>query len=81
MAKRPTAPRMADLVRGALADAGLTQERIAAVLSLSQVAVSRRVRGSVDWRAEELATLDRDLGVDVARFFPHSASHTTGDAA
>jgi transcriptional regulator with XRE-family HTH domain len=43
----------------------ISQETIAAALGIRQEAVSRRVRGKMEWRASELPPLAAVLGVPV----------------
>lgn len=49
-----------------MAEKGMSQEAVGIALGIAQEAVSRRVRGKVEWRASELLALAPVLGVPVA---------------
>lgn len=61
-------------VRGVAAEQGATQAYIAAHLSLSEMAVSRRMSGSTPFSPEELLKVGRLFGVPVGAFFGESIS-------
>lgn len=65
---------MAQRVRDLMEERRLTQEEIAAALGISQEAISRRVRGKVEWRGSELVIVADLLSVDVADLFPEQTS-------
>lgn len=48
-----------------MAERGLSQETVGAALGMTQEAVSRRVRGKVEWRASELIKLAPVIGISV----------------
>lgn len=58
-----------------------SQSDIAALLGLSQAAVSRRLSGDVDFTSSELAALAKHLEVPVSAFFDAPALAEGGDAA
>ncbi len=60
---------VADRVRGIAAQNRTTQQQIAAVLNLSEMAVSRRVNGVTPFTPEELILLSRHFGVPAGYFF------------
>ena len=62
-------PSVAASVRAELRAADLTQERIGEALGLDQTSVSRRMKGKIPWRADELAQLSRVFGIPVERFY------------
>ena len=51
-----------------------SQADIAALLGLSQTAVSRRLKGNVDFSASELETLSREFNIPVGVFFGEVAA-------
>lgn len=61
-------------VRAEMARRSKSQADIAALLGLSQTAVSRRLKGNVDFSATELETLSREFGVPVGTFFGEVAA-------
>lgn len=60
-------------VRAEMARSATSQQDVAALLDLSQPAVSRRLSGEVDFSATELAKLAAHLSVPVAAFFGEAA--------
>lgn len=56
-------------IRVALAERDLPRGHLAAVLGLTHAAVSRRLRGDVPFRVDELARISEDLGIPMSRFF------------
>lgn len=66
-------------VRAEVARRGLSQSEIAAILGISQAAVSRRLSGKVDFAASQLSTLAEQLDVPVSAFFVSPALAETGD--
>jgi transcriptional regulator with XRE-family HTH domain len=57
------APPLVDRIASAVADAGLTQYRLAEILGCNQSGVSNRIRGKTAWRVNELDILARTLDV------------------
>ncbi|MGN6245160.1 MAG: helix-turn-helix domain-containing protein [Motilibacteraceae bacterium] len=53
-------------VRAEMARRGLSQTDVAAILGVSQVSVSARLRGKVAWRIDDLTALARHFGMPVA---------------
>ena len=68
-------------VRAEVARRGLSQSALAAALNLTQSAVSRRLSGTVEFTASELAALAEHLQVPVSVFFDTPALAEGGDAA
>lgn len=60
---------VADNVRAELARYNVTQTAIAEALSLTRSAISRRLRGETQFRADELQRIADHLGLDVASFY------------
>lgn len=56
-------------VRAQLARHMISQRTIATVLGLTKTAMSRRMRGETEFRANELQAIATHLGVDVASFY------------
>lgn len=52
-------------VRALMARRGVSQMRLAAVLNLSQTAVSKRLRGVTPWDVNEMGTLAEAFGVPI----------------
>lgn len=72
---------LAASVRAELRAAERTQEQIGAVLGVGQAAVSQRMRGKRQWRAEELLKLSEAFGIPLDRLYrsertPETASST-----
>lgn len=57
-----------------MAGAGVTQAQLGAHLGLSQMAVSRRCSGRVEWSAAEVLAIADVLHVDVADLLPTQRS-------
>lgn len=64
------AQSVAGNVRAEMARARVPQVRIAAALGLTQQAVSRRLRGEVEFTVSELATVAAELSVPVSALIP-----------
>jgi len=64
------AERVGATVRAELRRRKVTQAQLAKVLGLSQMAVSRRLTGSVAFDVNELAATAGYLGVDLASLLP-----------
>jgi len=62
-----TGQAIAAAVRAEMARQDRKQHELAAVLDISQQAVSRRWRGEMPWRADEIVETARWLGIPVAR--------------
>lgn len=60
---------LAASVRAELLAAERTQEQIGAVLGIGQAAVSKRMRGERQWRAEELVKLSDAFGIPLDRLY------------
>lgn len=65
----PKANGVAANVRAQLARQMVSQTTIGNILGLSKTAVSRRMRGDMEFRADELQSIATHLGVDVASFY------------
>ena len=65
---------VASRVRGIAAQTRTTQQQIASVLNLSEMAVSRRVNGVTPFTPEELILIGRHFGVPVGYFFAEVAA-------
>ena len=74
------AERVAGDVRAAMRRRHVTQAALAAALSLSQAAVSRRLSGSVDFTVTELHIAATLLDVDVAELIGADRPLTTAAA-
>lgn len=61
-------------VRGAAAEKRLTQANLAAALSMSEMAISRRMSGSTPFAPEELIRAAQFLGRSVGSFFGEAAA-------
>jgi transcriptional regulator with XRE-family HTH domain len=61
------APPLVDRIASAVADAGLTQYRLAEILGCNQSGVSNRIRGKTAWRVNELDILARTLDVPLSQ--------------
>jgi transcriptional regulator with XRE-family HTH domain len=61
-------------VRAELARHQVTQAAIGKVLELTHTAVSRRLRGVTEFRADELLRIAEHLGVDVSTFYTTEAA-------
>lgn len=61
-------------IRSELAARGIPQGALAAVLGLSEQAVSRRMNGTTDWGVSELVAVAGFLGVDAATLLPRVAA-------
>ena len=53
-------------VRAEMARRKMNQTDVAAILGLSQVSVSARLRGTTEWRVSELRALAQHFGVSVS---------------
>ena len=71
--------QVANKVRGAAAEKRIRQADIAVELSMSEMAVSRRMKGDTPFSPEELSRIAALLDVPVATFFGEHA--TRGVAA
>ena len=60
---------VAGRVRGIAAERRVSQSRLAEVLNVSTMGVSRRINGNTPLTAEELIKLAKALGTPVAAFF------------
>lgn len=54
-----------------------SQREVAEAVGLSQVAVSRRLLGAVDFEISELIAVAEFLGVDVRQFLPAETTEAT----
>lgn len=61
-------------VKAEMARRSMSQMQVAALLGLSQTAVSRRLNGDVDFSASELSTLAREFSIPVGVFFGEVAA-------
>lgn len=61
-----TAEQVGANVRAEMARAGLSQAALAAILGLSQPAISKRLRGIQAFDVDEVARAAEALGIDVA---------------
>lgn len=66
-------------VRALMARRGVSQQRVAAVLDLSQTAVSKRLRGVTPWDVNEMGTLADAFGVRVHEVAKVHARDLEGD--
>ena len=65
---------MARRVRGLLAEHRVTGFELARRTGWSQAYVSRRIRGKVAWRADDLPVIAEALGIDAADLLPERAA-------
>lgn len=65
---------VAGKVRGAAAEKRITQAELATALSMSEMAMSRRMKGATPFAPEELSRLAAVIGVTVATFFGERAA-------
>jgi len=65
---------VADKVRGIAAEKRVRQADLAAALSVSRMAVTRRLNGTVPFTDHELITLAKTLDVPVGAFFGEVAA-------
>lgn len=72
MHQAPRSP-VADRVRSLMAERGVSQETVGVALGITQEAVSRRVRGVVEWRATELLKLAPVLEISVGEILDVAA--------
>jgi predicted transcriptional regulator len=68
-------------VRAELARGGVTQADVASWLGLNQAAISKRLRGVIDWRLGELQVIAEKLGVPIARLIEEPADEPTAASA
>lgn len=64
-----TAPTVGSLIRGAMVTHGIRQQDLAAALDISQVQVSQRLRGVVEWRLSELRIVADLTHIDITQLF------------
>jgi transcriptional regulator with XRE-family HTH domain len=67
-------------VRGVMAERGSNQARVADHLALSDMAVSRRMKGTTPFSPAELLKIARLFGVQVSVFFGESISDPAAHA-
>lgn len=72
-----TAEVVGAAVRAELARAGKSQTDLAAVLGVTQAAVSKRIRGVTPFDVNEIALVAQALGVDVSVLIADHARQTT----
>lgn len=65
-----TTERIANKVRGAAAESGFTQQRIADTIGISRASVVERINGRVPFTGSEIFALANAMGLPVERFFP-----------
>lgn len=65
---------VAGKVRGAAAEKRVTQAELAQALSMSEMAMSRRMKGETPFAPEELSRLADALSTPVATFFGERAA-------
>ena len=74
----PTTQRPSEIVaaevRAELARRKIPQSGLVSVLGMSEVSVSRRLRGETPFDINELVAVAEFLGVPVARFLPSEAA-------
>lgn len=75
-----TNEQIAAKVRGAAAEHRTSQADIAAVLSISRMAMSRRFNGSTPFTGEDISRVASYLGVTIGSLFGE-ASHSTESAS
>lgn len=68
-----TQRQIADNVRAELARRQLSQVALAQAIGLTDLAISRRLRGVVPFRADEMAAVAAFLGVSVAELYRDAA--------
>ncbi len=56
-------------VRGAIAEAGLTQQKVADALGISRYSYTLKLKGKNEFKASELVILTRITGKDISYFF------------
>lgn len=61
-------------VRAEMARRGLNQTDVAAILGVSQVQVSARLRGKVAWRVDDLRTLAAHFGLPTSALLGDDAA-------
>ena len=67
------AHRVADEVRAGMARKRVTQQALAAAISLSQAALSRRLRGEVAFDVNELTAVAAHLDIPLSDLLPSEA--------
>lgn len=74
----PTTQRVSEIVaaevRAELARRKIPQSGLVGILQMSEVSVSRRLRGETPFDVNELAAVAEFLGVPVAQFLPQAAA-------
>lgn len=65
-----TTAQIAAIVRGAVAEQGLTQKQVAGILRIDRHSVSERLRGRRPFTAAELLVLAHSMRVPVSRLYP-----------
>lgn len=68
-----TRQAIAAIVRGKVAELDVRQMDLAAAIGMDQQALSRRMRGKVDFTATELMLIAAYLKIDVADLMPATA--------
>lgn len=68
-------------VRERLKAAGISQERVAVVLGLTQPMISRRVLGKTPWRADELVAIADAFDIPLAELYGKTARDGEPSAA
>lgn len=56
-------------VRGAIAEVGITQQKVADALGISRYSYTLKLKGKNEFKASELAILTRITGKDISYFF------------
>ena len=68
---------VADRVRGIAAERRVSRAEIASVLSVSPMAISRRLNGITPFNAEELIKLARRMNTPIAAFFESTPAESS----
>lgn len=70
-------------IRAELRAAEISQEKVGAVLGITQESVSRRFRGKTAWRAEELMKISQAFKIPLQRLYetPLTTPDTTAAAS
>jgi transcriptional regulator with XRE-family HTH domain len=71
-----TESQTSERVRALLADREISEAALARQLGLSQSYVSRRMRGDVTWRVDDIARIAAHLGVAVSDLVPSAPALT-----
>lgn len=57
-------------IRGVMAELGVTQGQLGERIGMRQVVISKRIRGDVPWRVDEVVDVAQALDVPLERMLP-----------